>query len=189
MVDRVVNEDFIFDKVYRMINENATSNALLQGVSGMIGFPVNLAVDAVVVFKLYKPMINDIRQLYGRTVLTENDLIPVLSGLVKEILTDLVVDKVLGSVPVAGAYFNAISAKALTWRLGMLVAILSSRGEEFTKQNLMNVSRLVRNLNPQADMLKFAKPDYESFKKVVVSVSDNEMNVFESKIQAALSVF
>lgn len=183
------NREGVFDVVYKMINSKANSNAFIQGISGIAGFPATIAVDAAVLFTHYEPMINDIRKLYGRSVLCGKDISPVLSGLFKEILVDIAVDKVLGHVPVAGIYFNAISAKALTWRLGMLVTIISSRGEEFNKTNLSNIIKLIRYITPQTDMFKFTKPDYDMFKKIVFSVSDNEEDIFDNKIQTALKAF
>ncbi len=179
----------IFDVAYKMINSKSNSNAFIQGISGIAGFPATLAVDAGVVLTHYEPMINDIRKIYGRSVLDGKDIRAVLGGLFKEILLDLAVDKVLGHVPVAGIYFNAISAKALTWRLGMLVTIVSSRGEDFTKTNLSDIMKLIRYVTPQTDMFKFTKPDYDMFKKIVFSVSENDADIFENKIQSALKVF
>ena len=183
------NREGVFDVVYKMINSKANSNAFIQGISGIAGFPATIAVDAAVLFTHYEPMINDIRKLYGRSVLCGKDISPVLSGLFKEILLDIAVDKVLGYIPVAGIYFNAISAKALTWRLGMLVTIISSRGEEFTQDNLSNVIKLIRNITPQTDMFKFTKPNYEAFKKIVFSISNDDMTTFEDKLKTALEAF
>lgn len=183
------NREGVFDVVYKMINSKANSNAFIQGISGIAGFPATIAVDAAVLFTHYEPLINDIRKLYGRSLLCGKDISPVLSGMFKEILMDIAVDKVLGHVPVAGIYFNAISAKALTWRLGMLVTIISSRGEEFNKTNLSNIIKLIRYITPQTDMFKFTKPDYDMFKKIVFSVSDNEEDIFDNKIQTALKAF
>lgn len=187
--EKILKQEGIFDVIYEMINAKANSNAFLQGVTGIVGFPATIAVDAAVVVTHYEPLINNIRRLYGRSVLSKKDITPILGGLLKEILVDLAVDKVMGHIPVAGVYFNAISAKALTWRLGMLVTIVSSRGEDFTKGNLSEVVKLIRYITPQTDMFKFAKPDYEMFKKIVFSVYDNESEIFENKIKTALKAF
>ena len=189
MSEALSKDEGVFDVVYKMINSKANSNAFIQGISGIAGFPATIAVDAAVLFTHYEPLINDIRKLYGRSILCGKDISPVLSGMFKEILMDIAVDKVLGHVPVAGIYFNAISAKALTWRLGMLVAIISSRGEEFNKTNLSNIIKLIRYITPQTDMFKFTKPNYDMFKKIAFSVSDNEEDMFENKIQTALKAF
>ncbi len=182
-------DDAVFDVTYKLINNKAKSNAFIQGISGIAGFPSTLAVDCVVLLTHYEPMINEIRMLYGRHKITASDIPAVFGSLIKEILIDLAVDKFIGNIPVAGIYFNAISAKALTWRLGMLTAVVSSRGEDFKKANLSEVIKLIRNVTPQTNILKFTKPDYETFKKIVISVSDNEAAVFNNKIQIALKAF
>lgn len=182
-------DEATFNVIYKMINSKANSNAFIQGVSGVAGFPSTIAIDGMVLLTHYEPMINDIRGLYGRSRLTAKDLAPVLSGLFKEILVDIAVDKIMGHVPVLGVYFNAISAKALTWRLGMLTTVLSSRGEDFTQDNLSNVIKLIRNITPQTDMFKFTKPNYEAFKKIVFSVKDDDFAKFEDKLKTALEAF
>lgn len=189
MSDIVIKEEKIFDMVYKLINSKANSNSFIQGVSGVFGFPATLVVDCAVLQTHYEPMINGIRDLYGRSRITAADASLVFGSLIKEILVDLAVDKFIGNIPVAGIYFNVLSAKALTWRLGMLTAVISSRGEDFTKSNLSDVIKLIRNVTPQTNILKFTKPDYNTFKKIVLSVSDNEVAVFDYKIQTALKAF
>lgn len=189
MAERIIKEQAVFDMVYKMISSKANSNAFIQGISGIAGFPSTLAVDGMVILTHYEPMINDIRALYGRCPITIKHFAPVFKSMFKEILVDVAVDKIMGNVPVAGIYFNAISAKILTWRLGMLFTIISSRGEEFNKTNLSNIIKLIRFITPQTDMFKFTKPDYEMFKKIAFSVSGDEEDIFENKIQTALKAF
>ncbi len=184
-----MKQEALFDVVWKMVSSKASSNAFIQGISGIAGFPATLAVDAVVILTHYEPMINDIRRIYGRNVLSSAEAKPMLGSLMKEILVDIAVDKVMGQLPVAGIYFNAIAAKALTWRLGMLTAIISARGDEFTKTNLYDVLKLVRYITPQSDMFKFTKPDYDIFKKIVLSVDGNDVTTFEDKIKTALGAF
>lgn len=179
----------ITDIVYKTIKGKANSNAFLQGVTGITGFPSNLVVDGIAIFTHYKPLINDIRKLYGRSEISAKELSPMMGSLVKELLFDVVADKVLGSVPVAGVYFNAVSAKALTWRLGMLVTIISSRGEEFNKENISSVIKLIRYVTPINELLKLKKPDYDVFRRIATSVSDIEMSEFDNKVQTALKAF
>lgn len=182
-------DEAIFDVIYRMINGKANSNAFIQGVTGITGFPSTLVVDGIVILTHYEPLINDIRKLYGRSEVSAKDLTPIMGSLIKEILVDVAVDKVMGHVPVAGIYFNAVSAKALTWRLGMLATIISARGEDFTKTNLSNIIKLIRYITPQSDMFKFRKPDYEMFKKITFSVTDNDVTTFDDKVLNALKAF
>lgn len=182
-------EEAILKSIYKMIKGKANSNAFIQGVTGITGFPSNLVVDGIAIFTHYKPLINDIRKLYGRSEISAKELSPMMGSLVKELLFDVVADKVLGSVPVAGVYFNAVSAKALTWRLGMLVTVLSSRGEEFNKENISSVIKLIRYVTPINELLKLKKPDYDVFKRISSSVRDMEASEFENKVQTALKAF
>lgn len=184
-----ISEETIFNIAYKTIKSKANSNAFLQGVTGITGFPSNLVVDGIAIFTHYKPLINDIRKLYGRSEISAKELSPMMGSLVKELLFDVVADKVFGSVPVAGVYFNAVSAKALTWRLGMLVTIISSRGEEFNKENISSVIKLIRYITPLNELLKLKKPDYDVFKRIATSVSGNEMSEFDNKVQTALKAF
>ena len=185
----LTKEEAAVRTVYKMIHSRASSNAFIQGVSGIGGFPSTLAIDAVVLLTHYEPMINEIRSIYGRSRLTAKDFAAATGGLYKELLVDLMTDKLLGNVPVLGVYFNAISAKALTWRLGMVAAVLSSRGEEFNRRNVADVIKLISYATAQRNMFRFRKPDYEFFRKIVLSVSDNDVTTFEDKLARAISAF
>lgn len=189
MPEIILAEEKVFDMVYKNVGKAANSNAFMQSLSGLVGAPATLAIDALAIFTHYEPMINDIRTLYGREPVSAKDFTPLAGSLLKEIIVDIAVDKVMGSIPVAGVYFNAISAKALTWRLGMITAILSSRGSEINRDVVSDVVKLVRNLTPQNDMFKFTTPDYETFKKIILSVNGDDLDTFNGKVQTALKAF
>ena len=183
------SQEVIFDAVYNLISKKANSNSLIQGISGIAGFPATLAIDGIVIFSHYEPMIDEIRALYGLPPLNKEAIKPIINSIFKEILIDIVVDKFLGQIPVAGIYFNAICAKALTWRLGMLFTIVSSRGEEINYDNLEDIIKLIRNVTSQTDMFKFVRPDYNSFRKIVLSVHGNDFATYNQKIENALHAF
>ena len=105
---------------YNIINSTANSNIVLQGLSGCFGFPVTIIVDGATIFTHYAPMLDKIRLLYDREPLSKEVLVPMLKKITSELIFDLVFDKAAGQIPIAGIYFNAICAKALTWRLGIL---------------------------------------------------------------------
>ena len=62
--------DAVFDVVYKIINRKANSNAFIQGVTGIAGFPATVAADCVALLTHYEPMMNEIRELYGREKIT-----------------------------------------------------------------------------------------------------------------------
>lgn len=71
----------------------------------------------------------------------------------------------------------------------MLFTIVSSRGEEISSESLSKVVKLIRNLTPQSDIFKFAKPDYNLFKKIVLSVCDDDFITYDKKIEQAMRAF
>lgn len=173
--------------VYDCINQTANNNLAIQGISGLIGFPATLVVDGAVLFTHYAPMINRIRTFYGRNPIEKDALIAVTKGVSSELLFDFAFDKIAGQIPIAGIYFNAICAKAMTWRLGILFAILSAQGDTVTQENVSDLMKLIRNVFPQKDIFKFVRPDYNSFEKLLHCAYDS--SEFESKINKALKVF
>ena len=46
---------------YEIINEKASSNIVIQGLSGVLGFPFTLLADGAVIFTHYGTMLNEIR--------------------------------------------------------------------------------------------------------------------------------
>lgn len=173
---------------YQAISETAGSNTFMQGLSGLFGFPWTLITDVGVLFTHYGPMINKLRGIYGRNPV-DSKLKDVLVNVKEEVLFDIVVDKVLGNIPLLGVYFNAICAKAMTWRIGMLFSIMSSRGEEIDAERAADVMKLVRLLSPQNSVFKFQQPSYAEYEKILVSVYNNDADVFGSKIERALDIF
>jgi hypothetical protein len=103
-----------------------------------------------------------------------------------EILNDLAFDKFIGGIPIVGMYFNAICAKAFTWRLGTLFAFLSSRGPDIPKESLREAMILIRECFPQKDMFRFKTPDQQTFIRLVSSVSGVTEQMFRSKVHSAL---
>lgn len=183
------SQEVIFKAAYNLINKKANSNSFIQGVSGIAGFPTTLAIDGIVIFSHYEPMIDEIRTLFGYAPLDRDAVKPLINSIGNEIMVDIVVDKVLGQIPVAGVYFNAICAKALTWRLGMLFTVVSSRGEEMNYDNMNKVIKLICNITPQTDMFKFSRPDYNMFKKITISVYRSDFVSYDQKIENALHAF
>lgn len=118
-------DEALAKKAYELINEKASSNILIQGLTGLMGFPFTLIADGAVIFTHYGTLLNEIRSMYGRSPVSEAVVGTIVKGISSELLFDVVADKVLGQVPLIGIYFNAICAKTMTWRLGILFTMLS----------------------------------------------------------------
>lgn len=176
-------------KAYEIINEKASSNIVIQGLSGVLGFPFTLMADGAIIFTHYGTMLNEIRNLYGRTPVSESVVGSIVKGISSELIFDVVADKFLGNVPIVGIYFNAICAKTMTWRLGILFTMLSARGEAIDDYAVQDTTKLIRLVFPQTDAFKFQQPTYPTFEKLVLSVTDNTMEQFNNKISKALDVF
>lgn len=176
-------------KSYELINAKASSNIAIQGLSGILGFPFTLLADGAVIFTHYGAMLNEIRSLYERTPVSETVVTSIVKGISSELIFDIVADKFLGNVPLVGVYFNAICAKTMTWRLGILFTMLSARGEAIDDYAVQDTTKLIRMVFPQADAFKFQQPTYPTFEKLVTSVSGNSMEQFNQKIIKALNVF
>ena len=153
--------------VYKLIEEKANSNTLIQGLTGLVGFPFTLIADGAVVFTHYGAMMNEIRALKGYGQVTADVIKPIITSISSEILFDLVADKVLGQIPLIGVYFNVICAKTMTWRLGILFAMLAKRGEGLSGEDMNVLARKIRMQFPQSDALTFKQPDYGVFEMLL----------------------
>jgi len=114
---------------------------------------------------------------------------PIVKGISNELIFDAATDKFLGNVPLVGIYFNAICARTMTWRLGILFTMLSARGEVIDDATVQDTTKLIRMVFPQTDAFKFQQPTYPTFEKLGTSVTDNSMEQFNRKISRALVAF
>lgn len=128
--------DFKEKKVYETIKGYANTNSLMQTVSGLFGFPVTLAVDGGAVVTHYLPMINNICNVYNFNKKDVSSFIPVIKGSFMVFLSDLVLDKVLGQIPLLGAVSNYVCAKIITWRIGLMFAYLAKNDMDVTAENV-----------------------------------------------------
>ena len=181
--------DAFAKKSYEIINQKASSNIAIQGLTGILGFPFTLIADGAVIFTHYGAMLNEIRSLYGRTPVSETVVTSIVKGISSELIFDIVADKFLGNVPLIGIYFNAICAKTMTWRIGILMTMLSARGESIDDVAIKDSMIVIRNIFPQVDMFKFAQPDYATFEKMIVSVSNDTIEEYNKKIKKAMDAF
>ncbi len=154
-------------EVYKLIEEKTNSNTLIQGLTGLVGFPFTLLADGAVIFTHYGVMLNEIRALKGYGPVTSDVIKPILTSISSEILFDLVADKMLGQIPLIGIYFNVICAKTMTWRLGILFAMLAKRGEGLDGGEMSALARKIRMRFPQSDAMTFKQPDYDVFETLL----------------------
>lgn len=92
----------VFFSICGMIEKKAGSNIAMQGLSGLVGFPFTTLADFGVIFTHYGPMLNEIRRIYGRSEMTKDVLGPIIKGCSSEIVSDLVLDKIIGQIPIIG---------------------------------------------------------------------------------------
>lgn len=171
------------DTIYNLINEKSTSNIAIQGASGLLGWPWTTAADVGVVFTHYGPMLNEIRILYGRNPVSIDVVAPIIQGCMSELLTDLILDKVVGQIPIIGFGANIICAKAMTWRLGILFAMLSSRGESIDINNVKNATKFIREVFPQKSSLRFEKPSRNDVHVLLRKIANESVVSFNEIIE------
>jgi uncharacterized protein (DUF697 family) len=169
---------------YNIVRNKANTNAVVQGLSGIFGFPFTIDVDAAVIPTIYRPLLNDLRHLYGHTDTPDGTVRALLPQILPEIFVDMALDKVLGNIPIVGTYFNAICAKAFTWRLGTLFAMLSSRGSDIPNVSMREAMVLIRRCFPQTDMFTFNTPDEPTFIKLVTAVQSASQTEFRRKVNS-----
>lgn len=173
-------------KVYEIIEAKAGSNSFLQGLSGALGWPFTIAMDIGALFTHYAPMLNEIRRLYGRAPMGKDVIMPILKGCTRELVSDVVVDKLVGNLPLIGIPANVIAAKAMTWRLGILFAMLAARGEEVDHQNVQKMVQVIRSMFPQYDRVIFTKPKLDTVSRLIRAVEGNTVETVTEKMNRLL---
>ena len=173
-------------EVYDIIDQKAGSNMFLQGLSGAFGFPFTAVADVGVFFTHYGPMLNKIREVYGLENADTSSLRKIVMGCKNELIADLVIDKVIGNIPVVGLPANILCAKAMTWRLGILFGMLSARGEEINPQNVDHAVQMIRKVFPQSSSLLFRKPSAKIVEKLLTTLEDVTKERFDDIILKVL---
>ena len=181
--------EYLAESAYKVINKKATSNAFIQGVTGIWGFPFNIAVDGVTLFTHYRDMLGKIRSIYGMRNVDDHIASGIMLGMTRELLFDIAFDKALGCVPVLGIYCNAMCAKALTWRLGMVFTILSARGENINVFSVKRAIKIIRIAFPCEKSYKLKKPDQYLFERIVLSAESFSEEELEQRIEDTIEYF
>ena len=99
----------------------------------------------------------------GRTPVSESVVTTIVKGISSELIFDVVADKVLGNVPLIGVYFNAICAKTMTWRLGILFTMLSARGEAIDDATVQDTTKLYSYGFPADRRFQISAADIPNF--------------------------
>ena len=176
------------NKAYDIIDRKASSNVLIQGLSGIAGVPFTLFADVGTVFSHYGPMFNEIRAVYGHAPVDGSAISAFLSGCKQELVSDVVVDKVLGNIPLIGLPANMIAAKSMTWRTGIVVGMLSARGEEINPENVKKATLPVRQMFPQRESLSFRKPTCKVVCKLPEAVEELSVEEMDDRVSKALDL-
>lgn len=173
---------------YKLIDERADRNSIIQGASGFFGVGTALVVDAISI-PIYGQMWNDIRAIYGQPPVNTEEVKSVIKSIIPEMIADVAVDKLLGNIPIIGSYFNAACGKHMTWRLGTLFSVMASRGEDINHLKYKETMVLIRHLFPITDAAVFSSPNYDDFINIVSSVAGNSINELNLKVERALAIF
>jgi hypothetical protein len=176
------------ERAYQIIQKKAEDNTVAQSLSGIFGWPITIGTDIAVIPLIYVPLWERIRELYLRKQVDSEVAGSIIKGTLSEIFVDIALDKILGNVPLIGIYFNAICAKMMTWRLGILFTMLSARGDEVDATIVRDCMMLIRMIFPQNDMFKFTTPNKEHFLKLITSVSDIPQDDFNQKVDQMLDM-
>ena len=174
-------------QVYDLIQSIASSNEVVQGISGALGFPFTLIADAGVIVTHYGAMLNRIRAIYGRSPVSREVVKPIFDGCKTEILADILVDKLLGQIPLLGIAANIMCAKTMTWRLGILFGMLAARGEEISAESAGNAMRAIRSLFPQKSMVFFTTPSIGMVEQLLGKFEDCTHEDFDAKVSRILN--
>lgn len=176
--------------VYRMTSRTAAASSVIQAVSALFfGGMIHLAVDGAAI-AFYVDLFNEIRGVYGRGRITKEAAWAYLQPNLAFILGDLVLDKLLGMLPVAGSYFCYVFSRSLTFRLGAFFGALSALGEDAPNDILLEkVSQLVQELFPREGFLfRLSDPDQDSFVALIAGLEGLDAKAAEARLATALHV-
>lgn len=166
-VDKVID---VFDRIYQYIDNTASSNSLIQSISGIAGYPWNLVADAGTIFTHYVPMINRMRDFFGYRRFESNVIEQLVKSIITELMSDVIGDKVFGSIPIIGAFFNYRCAKLMTWRIGILFTIVNSQGEKYNQDILNEAANLTRKAFPNEMLTSDSREKKELFIQLGLSI-------------------
>lgn len=177
-------------RIYQIGKEYSKVLSISQALVALIGGGLHLLADSAALL-VYVEMWNAIRQEYGRRgKITKEAAMAYLWPNLSFILGDLLLDKGLGMVPIAGSVFCYWFAKALTFRLAALFGVLAAMGDDMPSAIVLEqVSSLIQALYPRKSFLfTLADPDADVFIDLLTSMENLDAAQAESRIATALNV-
>ena len=92
------------DLVYNMIDSKAKDHRCHAGSFRSAGMALHHSGGrGGCVYPLRAPLLNDIRTLYGRKPVDVESIVPIIRGCSTELLADLVLDKLVGQIPLSAS--------------------------------------------------------------------------------------
>jgi len=176
------------EQAYDIIQKKSEDNTIAQSLSGIFGWPITIGTDIAVIPMIYVPLWDRLRELFSRSNVAQDAATNIIKGIIGEIFVDIAFDKFMGNIPLVGIYFNAICAKNMTWRLGILFTMLAARGEEVEGMDVKETMALIRKVFPQSDMFKFITPEKEKFLKLINGVTNLNQEDFNRKVDKMLDM-
>lgn len=167
--------------VYSLIQSKAGSDQFMKGLSAIAGFPFTLLTDAGTVFSLYTPMLEQIRAVYGRSSPPPGVARSLLEVDQCECLSDLAANIIFRQIPLIGMPVGVVYAKVMTWRLGILFAMLAAKGDDFTTENAKNALHVIHALFLRKGEAVFLTPSEDAVKKLLKEVQDCGTQDFDAK--------
>ena len=184
------------EQVYSITKTLANKSGYIQAVSAIWGGGVNLIVDGAITL-LYRDMWNDIRAVYGRGKITLDAVKAFIKANWEFLLTDLIVDKGLGSIPIIGMPFNYTFAKELAFRLGAWMGAISVIGEDIPSHGLSRtMMQLVKTVFPReerftiwhAATFRYTPPNKARFIAFISSMETIPPDDAEARVEEALNI-
>jgi uncharacterized protein (DUF697 family) len=177
------------EQSYDLIVGYAWKNIAAQVGASLVPLPgAGLAVDAAVLPVIYLPMWNEIRGVYGRGEVGAEQGRALLGGVGGVVLVDVVVDKVLGQVPIIGMPLNYFCAKIMTWRLGALFTLFASLGDDVDARLARLATELLTKLFPKEDFGLIKTPARPKFVDFILKASSDGPDDLEDRFQKAMDV-
>ena len=151
----------------------------------------NCGAQDVIQFNAYlQRMFHDIRLIFQRSEKEESELLNIITAVGSEVLFEYTKT---GRIKPDGTLNNsdssAFALQCFSWRLGILISLLSAQGNEYSAECLIPTARLIRFFFPQSSTSSFNIPEYNTFETIIIKIADCGEAEFLRKIKNALFEF